>query len=257
MILKSKALERTGVIGFNKSGTKMIIWKYNNISDIWVQFEKGNHVHTNWGNFLKGEVKSPYDRTVQGIGYVGEGEYKTSVNNKDTPQYRTWTGILKRCYNEKFHKNHPTYKDVTVCESWLNFQNFGKWYDENHYEIDGEKMALDKDILIKGNKIYSPETCIFVPECINNLFVKNNATRGQLPIGVTYLKDKMSPYQVRCRNAKRKNVTIGYCKTPQEAFEVYKKFKENVIKQIANEFKDSIPNKLYNAMMKYKVEISD
>jgi hypothetical protein len=257
ILLKSKALERTGIVGLNKSGTKMVIWKYNNINDIFVKFEKGNPIHTNWGNFLRGEVKSPYDRTVQGIGYTGEGIYKTSVNNKDTPQYRTWTGILKRCYNEKFHNKYPTYKQCYVCEEWLNFQNFAKWFDENYYQIDGERMALDKDILLKRNKEYSSDTCIFVPEFINNLFVKNNATRGQLPIGVSIIKDKLSPYQARCRNAKRKNVTIGYYKTPEDAFGAYKKFKENVIKQIANDYKDKIPNKLFVAMMEYTVDIND
>lgn len=75
--------------------------------------------------------------------------------------------MLRRCYDKQFQERQPTYKGCIVCEEWYNFQNFAKWFDENYYEIEGEKIALDKDLLKLNNKIYSPSTCCFLPQRIN------------------------------------------------------------------------------------------
>ena len=113
---------------------------------------------------------------------------------------------------------------------------------------------MDKDILIKGNKIYSSETCVFVPERINLLFIKNDRIRGDLPIGVSYDGNR---YKSQCKNGTHKYIRLGTYDTPEEAFQIYKQYKENVIKDVANEYKGKIPEKLYNALMNYKVEITD
>ena len=89
------------------------------------------------------------------VGIIGEGIYVSRINSIRTKEYVAWDAMLQRCYDDKLHKRHPSYKDCTVCEEWLNFQNFAKWFNDNN--IDG--CQLDKDLLIKGNKIYSPETC--------------------------------------------------------------------------------------------------
>lgn len=167
--------------------------------------------------------------------------------------------MLKRCYSDECQKKHPTYKDCTVCEEWHNYSDFKEWFDNNYYEIEGERMALDKDILVKGNKIYSPNTCVFVPQNINTLFIKSNKTRGKYPIGVYFRKDK-NKYQAQCRivyNGKTQQEFLGLYNTIEDAFKVYKQFKENCIKQVADEYKDKIPNNLYEAMYNYKVEITD
>lgn len=80
--------------------------------------------------------------------------------------------MLNRCCSGKLHKRESTYINCKVCDEWLNFQNFSEWFKNNYYEVEGQRMELDKDILNKGNKIYSPNTCIFVPHNINNLFTK-------------------------------------------------------------------------------------
>jgi hypothetical protein len=154
------------------------------------------------------------------------------------------------------HKRLPTYKDCSVCDEWLNFQNFAAWYDKNYYEVTGERMDLDKDILVKGNKIYSPDTCAFVPHSINGLFVKNNARRGNLPIGVSYEK-KNSKFKAKCNNGKKKAIGIGHFNTSKEAFLAYKEFKENLIKRIAFEYKEKIPSVIFNALLNYEVEETD
>lgn len=119
-------------------------------------------------------------------------------------------------------------------------------------------MSLDKDILKRGNKVYSPETCIFVPMKINQLFIKNKTVRNSnLCIGVRYNKNK-NKYQAQCGTLdERKVKTICCVDTLEEAFNKYKAFKENLIKLVAQQYKDKIPNKLYEAMISYEVLITD
>ena len=122
-------------------------------------------------------------------------------------------------------------------------------------------MHLDKDILYKGNKIYSPENCCFIPYRINLLFTKSDKTRGEYPIGITYDK-RSDKIMVQCNtheNNKSKKVHLGSfpLNRPFQAFYAYKTFKENYIKQVADEYKNLIPKKLYEALYKYKVEIND
>jgi hypothetical protein len=235
----------------------MEVITYNNYDSILIKFEKGDPVHTQWKNFIKGNVRNVYDKSVFGIGFLGEGEYKTWENNRYTPQYIKWKGILERSYSDKHKIRFPTYIGVTVCDEWHNFQNFAKWYDENYYEIDNEVMCLDKDILIKGNKIYSPETCVIAPARINNLFIKNDANRGNLPVGVSLCKSRKNRYGVKCSDGNKGDVNLGYFKTPEDAFNTYKIYKEKLIKQFAEEYKDKIPLRLYKAMITYEVEITD
>jgi len=251
-IIKNLPLERIGEENVNSYGSTFKIVEYNNAHDIIVQFYDGYKRKANYHRFSKGEVSNPYDRTVCGVGYFGEGNYIGIFKGK----HHKWVNMLHRCYNEKIYEKCPSYKGCTVCEEWHNFQVFAKWYDENYYEIDGQIMELDKDILVKGNKIYSPETCVFVPHNINVLFVKSNGKRGEFPIGVS-LHKKSNTYIASCKNKSTKKVTIGYYPTIELAFNTYKKYKEAVIKEVADEYKDKIPQKLYSAMYKYEVEITD
>jgi hypothetical protein len=117
-------------------------------------------------------------------------------------------------------------------------------------------MHVEKDILVKGNKVYSPDRCIIAPHCINNLFPSCKARRGSLPIGVR-LHEQTGTYQAHCKNGNNKFKSLGYHSTPEEAFMAYKIYKEKLIKEIASEYKDSIPEKLYNALLNYQVEITD
>ena len=251
---------RVGEISYNKYGSLMKIIEYRNSDDIDIIFPNYNYIVFNkqYHNFKNGNIKCPYDKTILNIGYIGDGNYKTTNGlvgklKDNSIQYKYWYSMLRRCFDEKFKINHKSYKDCTVDEEWHNFQNFAKWFDENYYEIDNERMHLDKDILIKENKIYSPETCIFVPQRINDLFVKCDKSRGEYPIGV--IKTKNNKFYSYVNVIKR--VHLGSYKTPEDAFNAYKTFKENYIKQVADDYKDKIPKKLYDAMYKYEVEITD
>ena len=192
---------------------------------------------------------------VYNMGYLGLEKCKE--NGVHIKSYEVWHEMLKRCYSKNLHKKRPTYIGCTTYEEWLCYDNFKKWYDENFYQIGNETMCLDKDILIKGNKIYSPETCIFVPQNINVLFTKTNAKRGKYPIGVYYKKGNKSYVAQLQDNIRNKNIHLGYFKSELKAFNVYKIAKEKYIKEIADMYKYKIPEKLYNAMYKYQVEITD
>lgn len=248
---------RLGEIHYNTFGSKMIVSEYINSMKVKVIFPKYNNWesgYTTYSNIKKGNVKCPYEPRYCNVGYLGEG-YSMSVNGKHTGAYRSWRNMLERCYNPKTQSKYPAYKYCKVCEEWLNFQNFAEWYYENYYTITNERMHLDKDILVKGNKIYSPATCIFVPHRINSLFTKANNIRGEYPIGVDYSK-VMGKFEAKY-SSKDKVVRLGYFDTPEEAFYQYKIFKEKYIKDIADEYKNKIPIELYEAMYNYKVEIND
>lgn len=256
-----KKTDRIGEISYNNFGSKMIIVDYKRYSDIDVYFTEYDWIvkGVQYSNFKKGNVKCPYEKRYYNIGYLGEGKYKVKENGKHTRVYSTWKSMLQRCYDDKFHKRNPTYIDCEVCEEWHNFQNFAKWYKNNYYKIDGETMCLDKDILIKHNKIYSPETCIFVPRRINNLFVKCDKSRGDSVIGTTTRNGK---YRVHCNiidpeTGKSRLEYLGVFDTQEKGFEVYKYYKEKNIKQVADYFEKHIPNELYYGMYDYEVEIDD
>lgn len=186
---------------------------------------------------------------------------KVLKNGVKTKDYEHWYNMAYRTSTPKEWDKYPRYKDCRVCDEWHSFENFKQWFDENYYEVDGESMCLDKDILVKGNKIYSPETCCFVPNTINVLFTKNNAKRGKYPIGVCYDKESNKfmaqlSYQEN-RHSKKKRKKLGRFATPEQAFDKYKQAKEEYIKIVADRYKDEIPKILYDALYNYKVEIGD
>ena len=253
----AKRTDRIGERFETNEGYVVEIVEYNSSSDLWVEFQDKHRsrVHTTYQHCRKGEIKNLYHPSVYGMGFIGQGEYKSKVNGKRTKYYKYWQDMLERCYDEKYHKKQPTYKDCFVNEEAHCLQDFGAWFDENYYEIEGEQMELDKDILCKGNKEYSFNTMIFVPQRINVLFIKNDAIRGDLPIGVNYDK-KSNKYRTQCQTLGHQKC-LGYYNTPHEAFLAYKEFKEQYIKQVADEYKGRIPDRLYEAMYAWEVEIDD
>ena len=251
-------INRIGEISKNSYGTPMKIIEYQDCHNLIVEFQDKNKFkkESTYRNFKTGRISNPYDKKVCGVGYIGNGKYTDVINHNHTIQYSHWLAMLNRCYSKKLHDLSPTYISCSVCEEWHNFQNFAKWFDENYYEINNETMCLDKDILIKGNKVYSPDTCIFVPKSINGLFVKNDARRGKYPIGIY---EDRGYLRVSCRDFNNNKIQLGTYPLNKEkdAFSVYKKFKEETIKYAADLYKDKIPDKLYDAMYRYQVDITD
>ena len=245
---------RVGETGIMNNGMKATIIEYRKARDIDIQFEDGYIAkHKTYRDFIIGNVKNPFIPNVCGVEYVGNAY--TQENKKDKLSYIYWRTMITRCYSDEYHKLEPTYIGCEVCDEWKCYENFEKWCNENYYEVENERTEIDKDILIKGNKIYSPETCVFIPQRINKLFTKNQARRGDYPIGVSF-DGYENKFRADCQiNGKGK--TLGRFKTPEEAFKIYKKFKEEEIKRVADEYKYVIPKKLYDAMCRYEVEITD
>lgn len=202
----------------------------------------------------KGLVKDLYCPTVYSIGYLGEGEYISKINGKISKEYYTWRNMIERCYSVK-NKYYHRYggREVVVCEEWHNFQNFAAWVvKQPNYNKDG--FQLDKDLRIKDSKEYSPNTCSFVPARINTLLVCSNKIRGDYPIGV-YWDNRDKVFISRCRNGTGKVINLGSHSTPEQAFQAYKEYKENLIKQVATEEfdKGNIIKEVYDNLMKWEV----
>lgn len=246
--------KRIGEIRHNSYGSKMTVVDYKDTKNVHIKFDNGYNTVVVWSNFDKGNIKSPYCKSLNGVGYVGEGEY-----TYDDKWYDYWRSMIERVTSNN-NGNLRTYIEATLCEDWYNYQNFAKWAEENYYQVQDLKMELDKDILVKGNKLYSPETCVFVPHNINTLFVKADKSRGDLPIGA-YWHERDQEYRAQCSyitdKGVRKNKWLGGYDNPEDAYMAYKRFKESHIKDIAEKYKEYIPDKLYKALYKYQVEIDD
>lgn len=234
----------------------MKLIEYINCRNIIVEFQDKYHYqkNTTYRDFDMGRTENPFDKTMLGIGYLGVGKFDASRDNKKI--YRIWQAIFRRCYGNGKHDTKPCYSNCSVATVWHNFQNFASWYEKNYYSIDGQMMQIDKDILYKGNKVYSPETCIIVPNEINALFVRRKEQRGDTPIGVYYDK-RNGVYVAFCWTGGSQKEYLGRYNDPVNAFMAYKLRKEKYIKEVADKYKDVIPDQLYNALYKYKVDITD
>lgn len=232
-----------------------VVIGYRSNTDVTVKFIEYPYItRCRLGDLKLGKVKNPYYPMHHSKGYLGEGDY----GKVDVEAYALWQRMLERVYSKDGNIN-STYKDVEVCEEWLNFQNFASWfYSQKHsksVDSKGRGYELDKDILSKGDKVYSPKTCSFVPREINTLLVKRDKLRGNFPIGVTYHKVGKK-FQARL-NYFGKGVGLGLFNTAEEAFKAYKKAKESYIKEVAEIWKDRIDERVYQALLNYEVHIDD
>lgn len=115
-----------GEINYNINGYHMIIYKYISWDEVYVKFENGYIAKTQYSHFKEGTVKNLLAPSVYNKGYYGVGNYGKVKDGKISKVYIHWHSMLKRCYDEKYKKENPTYKDCVVCDEWLNFQNFAK-----------------------------------------------------------------------------------------------------------------------------------
>lgn len=187
------------------------------------------------------------ERIVKGVG-INDADYKLNewlnldrVEGKQKqklvwrcPFYKTWMSMLNRCYSEKFLEKNPTYKGCSVSENWLRFSNFKSWMEKQ----DWEGKHLDKDILFKGNKIYSEETCIFVTKRINNFIEEKEAGRGPHPIGVSFNKYSQK-YEAYCQKASGGRKFLGLFDCPNMAHEAWLAYKLEQATILAAEQEDS------------------
>ena len=193
--------------------------------------------------------------TVCGMGIVG---YKYGVTNGDgihCAEYVYWKSMLNRCNSKLYKSRRPTYEVCTISENFKHYEYFYEWCNKQiGFGVDG--FEIDKDLLIKGNKVYSENSCVFIPNEINSLLTKSTASRGEHLIGVCWHKKDKS-FVAQVNKSKGGREWLGSFKTELEAFNAYKIAKESFIKEQAEIYKGRVDQRVYEALMKYTVEITD
>ena len=245
-----KREERVGESYVITSGCVATIIKVLDGHKVQVQMDDGKILDVYYNHLKRGKVRNPNFKNLYGVAKCGIGRHLTNVDDKPTKVYGTWKGMIDRCYNPKNFIKRPTYEGCSVCEEWLTFQVFADWFELNYNPETMDRWHLDKDIIVKNNRIYSPETCAFVPNQVNILFTKLKNSNG-LPRGVR--KTDSGKYSSRLGDRFYFKVED----TPEEAFKAYKEAKENRIKEVADKWKDLIDIRVYDAMQNYSVEIQD
>lgn len=230
----------------NQSGY-CFVTDYIEFNKVKVKFENsGIEVFCGAGNLRKGEVRDPSARLLVGVGFIGVGKYN-STKNRDA--YSKWHHMISRCYSGS--DDYKTYKGCTVCYEWHNFQNFADWFYKNLIPFDG-MVHLDKDILSYGNKVYSPENCCIVPHQVNESLTRSDSSRGKYPLGVTW-HAQAKGFAAKVNDGNGRTLNIGIFNDEISAFFAYKKAKEALIKKRAEEFKEFISHRAYDALINYKV----
>ena len=190
---------------------------------------------------------------VYGVG-INDWVGNVMVDGKKIWEYALWQDMLQRCFSESFKQSNPTYEGVTCSKEWLSMNTFIKDVSQmKGYGLKG--LALDKDILQKGNKLYSKETCCFVPKEVNTLLIKRDNCRGEYPVGVNF--HKVSGKFRAKLNINGKTKHLGLLTTPEEAFQVYKLAKEAHIKVVAQKWQHLLDERVFQALMAYEANIDD
>ena len=231
------------------------ILKYSDSYDVEIQFLKtGYKTVVELGSIKIGKVKDPYIPSVYGVGILGT-KYPSREGDRNTKEYMLWADMLRRCYSDKYQKKYPTYEGCEVSDKFKSYEYFYEWCNKQ-IGFSNKDWHLDKDLLIKGNKVYNEDSCVFIPQEINSLLTKSTASRGEHLIGV-YWNKKASAFVAQISKNKGKQEHLGYFKTEIEAFRAYKKAKESFIKEQANEWKSQIDERAYLALINYEVHIDD
>lgn len=232
---------------------------YKSWKEVEVEFiETGYRKLCQMKEIKTGVIKDLFLPAIYGNGFVGDKyETHTKVGGKliNAKHYEHWRGMLRRCYNENERHKAPTYKGCKVSENFKSYTYFYEWC-EKQIGFSNKGWALDKDILLKGNKVYSEDNCCFVPFEINSVLSKNNKTRGKYPIGVHFCNNKKL-FIAQIHRNKGQQEYLGAFDNPTDAFNAYKQAKEMYVKEVANKWKDKIDPRAYEAMMNYQVEITD
>lgn len=175
------------------------------------------------------------NKLVCGVG-INDADYVVALtaNGKQVrcPFYSAWKSMLERCYSVILRARRPTYIGCSVVPEWHSFMVFKRWMEQQ----DWQGKHLDKDLLIEGNKVYGPETCVFVGAKLNNFTIDRGAARGQWPLGVSLCGVK---YRADCKNPFNENdVYLGHFTCPHEAHEAWRKRKHELACLLADEQTD-------------------
>ena len=242
-----------GEVYENNVGLKFVVIEYNGCNDVKVKFVDSSYTtFSTTGNIRSGSVKDKMSPSVYGVGVVGVNSIST--NRKPHQEYVFWNSMLQRCYDLSYKLKRPTYIGCTSSNNFKYYPYFKDWCNKQ-VGFGNKGWCLDKDILVKGNKLYSEDTCCFVPREINSLFALSGNTRGLNPIGVQFNLEEGN-YSARV-SRDGKHCHIGTYETKEDAFLWYKEAKESHIKSVAKRWFGKIDQNVFNALMTYEVGILD
>lgn len=234
-------------------GCECVVLEYNGAFDVVVKFndEQGHIKTVTTGELRCGEVANPFFPSVFGVGYPGIDKgssdgYKLAKSR----EHLFWKGIMERCYSEKSQQRSPSYIGCVVAEEWHNFQNFAHWC-QDQVGFNEKGWHLDKDLLATADSVrgYSPENCVFVPQEVNTLFIIPVKRGSDLPLGVSYCKDR-GKYQAGCGSGGvRKG--LGRFNTPELAYEAYLAYKKVRVKEVAIKYEGRLDKRVSELLYKF------
>lgn len=195
------------------------------------------------GNLPRGSFRDPYARVVEGVGYMGVG-----VHCSRSRAFNVWNNMIKRCYEKIKAHNNVTYEGCSVESSWHNYQNFAEWY---YKQLNNGVNELDKDLLVRGNKVYSEDTCTLIPYQLNIALQENRVNRGHFPPGV-YFKKKNKNFIAQLALGDGVQKHLASCATAEEARRIYLSAKKEQLKELAEQYKHLISEEAYHALYKWE-----
>lgn len=243
-----KDVYEAGMVFETANFGRLTIVEYVGWDNVIVRFEDTGYTTRTRSWLIKtGVVRDNLKPISYGVGYIGDGPHQTREGKKRTIEYMHWRSMLDRCYGAT---TTELYKECSVCEDWLNFQNFAQWYKD--YAYIKECWHLDKDILIKGNKVYRPEACTFVSSHVN--VVVTTKPKRDLPAGVA---EQDGFFRAYISNSRGRMKHLGRYSTMEQANSAYLEAKKLQIKEVTEKFKDDLDPRVYQALMSWEVLIDD
>lgn len=240
-------IDRTGETNVNHQGFKMTIIKYESYDKTTVEFEDKYKTQTviSYQHFKNGFMRNPSFVWLAGRILIDKNDV-----NENPIAYQKYRAMIDRCYGKQKY-NNVVYKGCEVCKEWFDFENFVKWFNENYYTIENESMELDKDLFGDG-KLYSPNTCIFVPHKLNSWFAMFKDYRDRktdLPMGVNLYDNGYGKKRYRVNSLEKGQLFDDL----EEAANAYKENIKRKFKEYAENHKNEIPNRLYDKLINYKI----
>ncbi len=190
-------------------------------------------------------------KLVMGVG-INDGKYPMKALGEDLREYKLWQNLLARCCSPKTQSKQPTYIGCTVSENFKHYSYFYEWC-QNQIGFSQKGFQLDKDLILRGNRIYSEDRCLFLPQELNKLIASRTAIKGQPTMGVSAHQGK---FVARCRREPAPYY-LGIFATSEEASLIYKQAKETYIKSQAEKWKALIDPRAYAALIAYEVLATD
>lgn len=232
-----------GVIFSNDKFGDVIVLEYFGCMNVKAQFLESGHIfNTQIGELKRVRFRDPCKKILFGVACIGIGVFETRKNNKTVPIHRIWRDMIRRGYDPKYKAKRKSYEHVIVCKDWLNYQNFAAWASLKYVE----NWDLDKDLLSSAFKIYSPETCCFLPPEINQSIPR--ILKSKLPTGVDTRNNKTFSIRITIDGIRINK--FGY-KRIEDASIAYLNLLKEKLSGLAEKYKSNLDVRAYEKLKSF------